>query len=265
MSALLLGLQQPGPENGHRLVAVLELALLVLHRNHHPGGLVGDAHRRVGGVHRLAARARRPVDVHLEVLLFDVYLHLLGFGQHRHGGRRGVYPALRFGDRHPLHPVGAALVLHLAPHVIAPQHEHHVGVAPHVGALGVHHLQLPALLAGEGGVHVEEVAGKQVGLLTPLGPLDLHDHVLAVVGISRGHQLDQLSLQPLGRGGSSIDLGLQQAPLRRVGVSQHLGGRLNVLVMASQLPDSDSLDFQFLVAPGGGGVCVPIGQQLRIG
>ena len=39
---------------------------------------------------------------------------LLGLGQHRDGGRRGVDAALALGDRHPLHPVRAALVLHAA-------------------------------------------------------------------------------------------------------------------------------------------------------
>ena len=39
------------------------------------------------------------------------HVDLLGLGQHGDRGGRGVDPALGLGDRHPLHPMGAALVL----------------------------------------------------------------------------------------------------------------------------------------------------------
>ena len=52
-------LVQSRPQHPHRLVAVLQLRLLVLHRDHDPGRLVGDPHRGVGRVHRSARRAPR--------------------------------------------------------------------------------------------------------------------------------------------------------------------------------------------------------------
>ena len=64
--------QQPGAQDLHRLRPVLDLALLVLHRHDQPGRQVGDAHRRVGRVDRLTARARRPVHVDLQVVRVDV-------------------------------------------------------------------------------------------------------------------------------------------------------------------------------------------------
>ena len=60
---------------------------------------MGDPHRRVGGVHALAARAGRPVDVDLQVVRVELDLHLLGLGQHGDRGRRGVDAALALGDR----------------------------------------------------------------------------------------------------------------------------------------------------------------------
>src|SRR5436190_22164770 len=47
---VLFGLQQPGAQDAHRLIAVLQLALLVLAGDDKTGGLVRDSHGRVGGV-----------------------------------------------------------------------------------------------------------------------------------------------------------------------------------------------------------------------
>ena len=100
----------------------------------------------------------------------------------------GVDPALGLGDRHPLHPVGAALVLHAAPHVVALDQERDLVEPAHVGRVGAQHLQLPALALGVAGVHVEQVLGEEVGLLAALGPPDLDDHVLVVVGVAGQEQ-----------------------------------------------------------------------------
>ena len=72
---------------------------------------VRDPHGGVGRVDRLAARARRAVDVDLQVLVVDRDLDLLGLGHHGDGRRRGVDPALRLGRGHALDAVRAALAL----------------------------------------------------------------------------------------------------------------------------------------------------------
>ena len=51
-------------------------------------------------------------------------LDLLGLGYHGHGGGRGVDPPLGLGHGHPLHAVGAGLVLH-SDVGIGPLHQEH--------------------------------------------------------------------------------------------------------------------------------------------
>ena len=54
-----LHLIEPRTQHALGLGAVLDLRFFVLAGDHQAGGQVGEAHRRVSGVHRLAARARR--------------------------------------------------------------------------------------------------------------------------------------------------------------------------------------------------------------
>ena len=58
----------------------------------------------------------------------------------------------------------------------------HLGVAAAVRRRRRQRLQPPALPAGKGHIHVEQVSGEQVGLLAAGRAPDLHDHVAALVG-----------------------------------------------------------------------------------
>src|SRR5690606_9018174 len=121
--AVLLGLQQPGPQHGERLGLVLRLALLVLDRHDRAGGQVRDPHGRVGGVDALAARTGGPVDVDAQVGRVDLDVDLLGLGQHGDRRRRRVDAALALGHRDALDPVGAGLEVHAGPDALALQRE----------------------------------------------------------------------------------------------------------------------------------------------
>src|SRR5258708_4811323 len=77
-------------EDAHRLLLVLELRLLVLHRDDEPGRKVRDADRRVGRVHALPARPGRAIDVDLQIVGVDVDLDLLRLGHHGDSRGRGV-------------------------------------------------------------------------------------------------------------------------------------------------------------------------------
>ena len=69
LSLLLLQfhVQKPRAQYFQSLRLVLELRALVLALDHHAGGDVTDAHRRIGGVDALPARSRGAEDVDLEV------------------------------------------------------------------------------------------------------------------------------------------------------------------------------------------------------
>ena len=109
--ALELALVEAGAEDAHRLVLVLELRLLVLHRDDDAGRQVRDPHGGVGRVHGLAAGAGRAVDVDLEVVRVDLDLDLLRLGHHGDRRRGGVDAALALGLGDALDAVGAALPL----------------------------------------------------------------------------------------------------------------------------------------------------------
>src|SRR3546814_20919266 len=74
---------------------------------------MGDAHRRIGGVDRLAAGPGRAVDVDPQILVVDLNVDLFGLGQHRDGRCRGVDAPARFGHRPALEAVDARFELEL--------------------------------------------------------------------------------------------------------------------------------------------------------
>src|SRR5205823_1671445 len=108
LAAAQFKVEQPGTQDGHGLVAVLQLGLLVLTGDDQAGGQVGDADGAVGGVDALAAVAGGAVDVDPQVGGVDVHLDLFGFGQHGDGRSGGVDAPARLGDGHALHAMHAA-------------------------------------------------------------------------------------------------------------------------------------------------------------
>ena len=129
--------------------------------------------------------------------------------------------ALRLGDRHPLHPVRTALVLHVAPHAVALQQERGLVVAAHLGRVGLEHVGLPAHAVGVAHVHVEEDLGEEVRLLTALGAADLDDHVLALVGVLGQEEQAQLLLEPGDGRLGLVDLGAHEVAVVAGGVGEH--------------------------------------------
>src|SRR4051794_2154128 len=210
----LRALVEPRAQHAHRLLAILELRLLVLHGDDDARRLVRDPHRRVRRVHRLPAGAGRAVDVDLEVVGVELHVDLLGLGQHRDGRRRGVDPALRLRLGDPLHTMRAALPLEDRVRAVALDRERVVAVA-HLERLGAQ-----TLLLGVAGKHPVEVAGPQAGLLPARARADLDDHVLVVVGVALDHREAELVLE-------ALDLGL--------GGFEHLAC-LGVLGLGQQLP-----------------------------
>ena len=174
-------------------------------------------------------------------------------------------PALRLGLGHPLHPVRAALEAQPPPHAVAGHLEGHVGDAAEVGGLRAQHVHLPALRLGEGQVHLEELPGEQVGLLAALGTADLHDDVLALVGVARRQQVGELGLEGgdarLGLG----SLGLQRLGLGGRGLAEQLDGRVPVVDRRPQGVDAVGDLAELLVAAGDLAEGVAVTRQVTAG
>ena len=118
---------------------------------------------------------------------------------------------------------------------------------PRSDAVEPEHLELPALAGGEALVHLEQVAGEEVGLLAALGAADLDDDVAVVVRVLGQQQQLQLGLEPLdvglGRGPSSraksrsspvvsasISLAVSRSPRRRRSSAAAASDRLELVV-----------------------------------
>jgi hypothetical protein len=238
-----LALVEPGAQDLHRALAVLQLRLLVLHGDDDAGRLVGDPHGRVRRVDRLAAGSGRAVDVDLQVVGVDVDVDLLRLGQHGDGGRRGVDAPLRLRLGDALHAVRAALEL-----------EHRVGaVAAHLervrAVVGGERLGGEAAALGVAGEHAVEVAGPQRGLVPARAGADLHDHVLVVGGVALDHGEPDLLLEALDPLAGVVELlphlgilALGEQLLGALGVGRgepprlgQLGGRLELAVLAARV------------------------------
>ena len=190
--------QQPGTQDAQRRLLVLQLALLVLAGDDGAGRKVGDAHRGVGGVDALAARAGGAEDVDTQIVRVDLDVDVFGLGQDEHAGGAGVQPALRLGDGDALHAVHASLVLQPAEDAragsLGPQRETDVLVAAEVAFGRVENLRRPPGPLGETQIHAQQIAGEEGRLLAALTGLDLQDRVFGVVRVARQQQL----LKPLG-------------------------------------------------------------------
>ena len=176
--ALRLGLRllqfvEAGAQQLPCLLAVLRLALRVLHAHFHAGWFVDQVHRGRDLVDILAAGAGRGRDplLHVGGVQFD--FDFLGLGQHRDGGGRRVHASLGFGCRHAFDLVRAALVAKLGPDAFAADREDRQLAAAVVGVGPIEVGDLPAVLGGEAAVHLDEVGaerGRHLDLLVRVPP-----------------------------------------------------------------------------------------------
>src|SRR6478609_6612759 len=206
--------QQPGPQDAHGLLLVLELALLVLAGRDDAGRQVRDAHGGVRGVDGLAAGTRGAVDVDAQVVGVDLDVDLFRLGRDEHTGGGGVDAALRLGGGHALH---TALVLHPGPDALAGlggavaalglHGDLDVLVAAELGLGGVDDLGLPADALGVAQVHAQQVAREQGGLVAAGARLDLQEHVLVVAGVTRDQEKAELLGDLLALLLQDLDLG----------------------------------------------------------
>ena len=127
------------------------------------------------------------------------------------------------------------------------------------------HLELPAHPGGVGLVHLEQVAGEEVRLLAALGAADLDDDVAPLVRVLR--QQEQLEL--LGR--AARPRSRSRRPRSGTAPDRRPRTRATSSLAVSRSPvrapqlgtDLDDL-LQLVVAAGGVGVAMLVGDQLRV-
>jgi hypothetical protein len=118
--------------------------------------------------------------------------------------------------------------LQVAPRRGAAHLERDVVVPTHVAHRRRERGDLPTVGDRVGHIHLVEVAGEEVGLLTSFGASDLHDHVLAVVGVDRQHQLTQFVLDRRDLGAGRFQLGDEHVPFVTGRTGQHVASSVGV-------------------------------------
>src|SRR6266436_2381022 len=144
---------------------------------------MGDPHRTVGRVDRLAAGSACPEDVDAQILLVNADIDLLRLGQHRNGGRGGVDAPARLGLRYALDAVYAGLELQPSEHAGPADQCRRFLKAAEAGLGQVEEFEAPAAQRSIALIHAKEVGSEQRRLLPPGAGSDLEDGVALVVGI----------------------------------------------------------------------------------
>src|SRR5690606_35489048 len=226
--------------------------------HHQAGRYVGEAHRRVGGVHRLPARALGPEHVDPHVGGVDLDLDLVGFGEDRHRGGGGVDASLRLGLGHALDTVDTRLVLEPGVGPSPFDCDRHPREPSRLRRHRLHGLDLEPVGLGVALVHAQQIPGPDGRLVSPGGGADLDDHVLVVVGVLGDHRPPDLSFEALHLLGA-----LFGEPLQLGGHGRVLGGELEglppVLIGAPPLPEQADDDAELGMA------LAQLGQTRRVG
>src|SRR5262249_21313542 len=132
-------------------------------------------------------RARGATDRDLQLVRFDLDIHLFRFGQDGYGGGTRVYAALRFGGRHALDPMHAALMFEALVHIGAADIKHDFFEPTEVRGTGVDRSALPPARLGIARVHSVQTRHKERGFRTAGAGANFNNSVARVGGIRR-HQ-----------------------------------------------------------------------------
>ena len=140
-----------------------------------PVGQMGDAHRALGLVDVLAARALRAIDVDAQILVVDLDVDVFGLGQHRDRRRRGMDASARFRHRNALYAMHAALEFELGVDARAVHFQRRVLDAAEIALGAVHDFGLPALKLAIALIHLEQIGREQRGLVAAGAGADFDD------------------------------------------------------------------------------------------
>src|SRR5215471_2536958 len=138
---------------------------------------MGDPHRTVGGVDRLASRSACPEDVDAQILLVDADIDLLRLRQHRDGGSGGVDAPARLGLRYALDAVYTGLEFQPGEHARPTDQRRRFLKAAEAGLGQVEEFETPTAQRGIALIHAKQISGEQRRLLSPRARPDLEDSV----------------------------------------------------------------------------------------
>ena len=187
-----------------------------------------DPHRRIGGVDRLPARPRRPIDIDPQILVVDLHIDLFGLGQHGNRRRGRVDPPARLSHGHALDAVDAALEFEPGEHALALDRRDRFLEATRIGRGGRDQLDPPALRFGIALVHPEQIAREQSRLVAAGAGADL-EHRRALVGRVARQQRQRQSAFGIGQGRADrFDLLARHRPHVGVAILLHLRERLEL-------------------------------------
>ena len=183
-----------------------------------------NANRRVSRVNALAAGSAGTINVHFEVVLGDLDLHVLSLRQDGYRRRRGVDPALTFGLRDALHAVGAALVLEDRVSPVSLYLYYHFLEASDFGRAGSKDTVLEVQAVRVAGVHLEEFTANKAASSPPVPAriyIGSETGVVASAACAGARALPEGTVRPwLERAGLSPDQ--EAAVLGIVGSGRHV-------------------------------------------
>src|SRR5690606_15380219 len=165
--AALLHLQlvQLGAQHLEGAILVGVLGALVLAAHHGVGRHVGDAHRRVGGVHVLTAGTRGAIGVDAQVGRVDLDLDVVvDFRRHEHRGERGVATVAGVERALAHQAVHADLGAQPAVGVFAANVHGGTLDAGHFAFGQLDDFRVEAVLGGPAQVHAQQHVGPVLGL-----------------------------------------------------------------------------------------------------
>ena len=147
---------------------------------------MGHAHRRVGFVDVLTARARGAEGVDTQIRWVDLdifdFVHL---GQDRHCNRGRVDATLRFGFGYALYAMSARLELQFRENALTDDATDDFAKAAVLAGTLAQGFDLPTLLLAIAGIHPKQIAGEDRGLIAAGASSDLEKNIARIAWIDR--------------------------------------------------------------------------------
>ena len=143
----------------------------------------------------LAAGSGGPECVDLQILRIDLKIYVIHFGKDCHCSRGSMDPSSGFRYGNPLHTMAAGFKFQSGPCAFSLYDKTDFLDSSKLRKIGVRNFDLPSLCRSIHGVHAVQIMRKQHAFFPSDSAADLHDHILAVIGILGKQQQLKFVLQ----------------------------------------------------------------------